>query len=465
MFEATAAGWQRTQRILPGDLFGFGLFGASVALDGTTLAVGAPDHGWPFDTGRVYVFEHLAGDWIETAVIDMPVPEDNSAFGWRVALEGDLLLVSGIGVDSPTSPYAGRVYVYRRGVAGWTLEAEIPSPPGTSSFGWALDLQEEMAAISGYSSSVADNVYFYSAAGGWQLEDALDVSGTGLFGRPGYALARDGHWLVVGEPEHGPGWPWDPSGRAVVFERVGGTWQQRQVLEPSDAQGAPYGERFGCAVDLLGDRLVVGAFMASEGSARPGSAYLFELQGGTWVETRKLQSRQRHVYQGLGCSVALGEGTALVGAYAYEVAGVQTGAALVYDLPIGSEGCTGSVNSTGAAGRLTATGSYLADVGDLTLRARDLPPGEAGLFLVSASGTYLPGAGGGAGTLCLGSPVLRLPPVAPTGTTGELELVVDLSGLPLTVLAGTELWFQGWYTDPAGAAPHNLTDSRSILFR
>jgi len=48
------------------------------------------------------------------------------------------------------------------------------------------------------------------------------------------------------------------------------------------------GEEFGCAVALVGDRLVVGAMADGEGGYNAGAAYIFEKAGAVWSQQAKL---------------------------------------------------------------------------------------------------------------------------------------------------------------------------------
>jgi len=70
-------------------------FGAAVAIDGDTIAVGAPQHSgsdiaiW---AGVVYIFVRASGTWRLQAELTSDVPSYNSFFGRSVALEGDTLV-------------------------------------------------------------------------------------------------------------------------------------------------------------------------------------------------------------------------------------------------------------------------------------------------------------------------------------------------------------------------------------
>ncbi|MCP3916799.1 MAG: hypothetical protein GY711_14680 [bacterium] len=138
----------------------------------------------------------------------------------------------------------------------------------------------------------------------------------------------------------------------------------------------------------------------------------------------------------------------------------------------GPPGCRGTVycspaipNSTGASGVLCATGSLSIPANNLTLTATELPPGQFGYFLVSATqGSFVPP--GSTGFLCLSNNIGRFNMAAQIiqGPTGVLQ--IDLGAIPVNPPVATQsgdLWdFQCWYRDIGGTS--NFTDAVSILF-
>ena len=70
------------------------------------------------------------------------------------------------------------------------------------------------------------------------------------------------------------------AGSAYLFEIRDGSWVEVAKLVASDAS---HGAIFGFSIALEGERALVGAFRAG-----PGAAYVFERRGGAWVEVQKL---------------------------------------------------------------------------------------------------------------------------------------------------------------------------------
>lgn len=116
-----------------------------------------------------------------------------------------------------------------------------------------------------------------------------------------------------------------------------------------------------------------------------------------------------------------------------------------------------SVNSTGATAGITVHRLPQLPQGfRFRLRAFDVPPHVPVMFLASRSSGFSPGAGGSAGTLCLGQSIGRLNGPGQIRSSGPDGFVaMDLgrcefpspSG-PVCYQPGQNWYFQAWYRDP-----------------
>src|SRR5690606_29875115 len=100
----------------------------------------------------------------------------------------------------------------------------------------------------------------------------------------GYAVAIDGNFAVVGANYDGNSNGSD-AGSAYVFEFNGVTWVEKQKLIASDGSTD---DRFGNSVAIHNDRVIVGAFNDNVFGSYSGSAYIFDFDGNSWIETQKL---------------------------------------------------------------------------------------------------------------------------------------------------------------------------------
>lgn len=127
-----------------------------------------------------------------------------------------------------------------------------------------------------------------------------------------------------------------------------------------------------------------------------------------------------------------------------------------------------AVNSSGAPGEAFVAGSPFTAINNLELHALRLPQGEVGYFLGSLTPDFVPNAGGGNGTLCVGGRVSRFGgagALQSTGMDGSFLQAIDLANLPspvgpLAAVAGQEWHFQAWFRD-GGAS--QFTDGVRVL--
>jgi FG-GAP repeat len=134
------------------------------------------------------------------------------------------------------------------------------------------------------------------------------------------SIAVSGSTIVVGAPVKNIGGI-SGQGAAYVFERQGGSWVETQKLTASDGSVFSF---FGVSISISGSTLVVGA--ASKG------AYVFNRQGGSWVETQKLTASDQVPNDNFGLSVAFSGSTIVVGASFADIGStVNQGAAYVFE--------------------------------------------------------------------------------------------------------------------------------------
>ena len=140
--------------------------------------------------------------------------------------------------------------------------------------------------------------------------------------------------------------------------------------------------------------------------------------------------------------------------------------------PIGSNYCVANPNSTGSAGAMSAFGFTSVAANDVTLTASNLPPGQFGIFVTSASSGFIPNPAGSNGNLCLTGSLGRF--VSPgqilgIDGAGEISLTIDLTSIPsgtgtIAVAAGDTRFFQAWHRDGVGGGS-NFTNGLEITFQ
>jgi len=327
----TAAGAVAQAKLLPRDAGARNTFGVSIAVSGTTALVGATTaNGGPgAGTGAAYVFVKGPAGWTQQAKLAASDPAGTAKenFGFSVALDGDTAVIGAPNRGAfPGDPFGqvGAAYVYQRSGTKWSQQAILTQPtPGRTGdfFGFS-------AAISGGTVLVgaagvgfnAGAVYEYVRSGArWPETAQFAGSDTGPGDGFGWDVALSGGTALIGAPRNSLASP----GAAYVFADTGSGFAQRAELAPPDSQG---GNLFGRSVALSGRTALVGApgccaFDPQEGLFR-GAAYTFVRHDGRWASRAKLTARDGKPLvvntnqQGdtFGESVALTGGTAVIGA-------------------------------------------------------------------------------------------------------------------------------------------------------
>ncbi len=336
VFERSGGIWSRVAHVAhPAINYGNYGFGTAVALDGSSMLVGAPGAYTEAGLmGDATVLAESSGDWTPVAVLDAGNDHRAEEFGGAVALSGSTLLVGAPNATTDVPIVFGAAYVFDAVNGAWIERVRLaPSPPYGYGFGSAVALDQDTAVVGvprvvGSDVDPAGAVYvFLRGDGSWPQQARL----TGGSTEPvafGSAVAVEGDVLAAGAPgsSNAPG-----HGVVHVFGRSGSIWSPQAVVEASDGADK---DRFGSAMALDGDRLVVGAPNADVGiETGAGAVYLFTSVGGVWSQQAKVVAPVATKLGGFGTSVALAGDTLVVGAVD---ATATRGAAYVYSLSGGA---------------------------------------------------------------------------------------------------------------------------------
>jgi hypothetical protein len=273
-------------------------FGSAVAMNGDVLAVGAPfEDEVAVNGGAAYIFGRDQGGsnrWGQMAKLTATDTLSRDEFGHAVAVAGDIVAVGAPYHDhSATVTDTGAVYVFDRDAGGMDNWGQVTKITATDSitrydFGYSVDLDGSWLVVgaparfaidSGVNSGVA--YVFERNEGGmdnWGLVAVLTASDGLSDDRFGNAVAIDGDTIVVGAT--GDNAPFTNSGSAYVFARNAGgadNWGQTAHISHTDTAGVDF---FGHSVDIDRDTIIVGAIGADDGcpwssNCNSGAAYIF----------------------------------------------------------------------------------------------------------------------------------------------------------------------------------------------
>jgi len=302
----------------------FDSFGASVAVSGDTVLVGATgedsnatgvngagSNNTATDSGAAYVFVRSGTNWTQQVYLKSSNTGLGDQFGTSVAVSGERVIVGAPSEDSgatgvdgnqnnDNAPDSGAAYVFVRNGTTWTQQAYLKaSNTGTGDrFGHSVAVAGgtvvvgaflEDSSTTGVNSTPNESALNSGAAYvfllqtgpfafGWIHKAYLKANNTGEGDNFGESVAVSsdgtvavGAWLedsnATGVNGNSSDNSADGSGAAYVFVRGGGTisnptWLFRDYLKASNTGE---GEQFGKSVAAAGDAVVVGA-SAPDGS-------------------------------------------------------------------------------------------------------------------------------------------------------------------------------------------------------
>lgn len=381
------------QRLVPPDGAAGDGFGVSVAIDGATLVVGAPDHN--VSEGAGYVFVASGPSYAFQAKVEQPDGPFAEIAGESIAIVGDEVLLGAPLDDIAPNRAQGSVRRYVRSGSAWSQAPLLQTGDGAAfeAFGIAVGATESRIAIGAYlddTLAAGDDagsvtIYAKDGAGGWRREARLEQSDAISQDRFGASVAMRDDELLAGSYfnvvddqlnrgavyafANDPVLGWTESqklttasgqsndffgfslarehdtllvgapgvdsvdaesGAAFVFEKVNGTWTRAGRLDPP---AAALGGLAGFSVALDGEFAFVGApdALGSLGIPLQGAVFVYRRVGGTWQLLRRIEAPDGNAFDEFGISVAARDGLLLAGSLQARSNGVEAaGAAYLY---------------------------------------------------------------------------------------------------------------------------------------
>jgi hypothetical protein len=260
VFRLQGSTWVQEARLVASDAQFGDLLGWRVAIDGDVIAATASgDDTSDLDAGAVYVFERIGGFWQQTGKLTDGDSRYDEGFGSSLALEGRTLVLGAPQHDGGAED-AGAVYIYRGGPIEWSQQSVLQAADlqAGDRFGASVSLSGRRIAVGASldddSAINGGEVYLFQRLGGvWVEEVVLQAQMPGSNDHFGFAVALEDRHLVVGaQGADGNG---SASGVAYRFQEMTTTgWQQIGLIA-----GESNEDRLGYCVDLSAGKAVLGA--------------------------------------------------------------------------------------------------------------------------------------------------------------------------------------------------------------
>ncbi len=299
------------------------LFGAEIAVDGDTAVVGVPwdDVGANANQGSAYVFVRTGLKWTQAAQLFAFDGKAGDQFGASVAISGDTIVIGASGTTVNGKPNQGAAYFFVRLGGAWTLMGRHFGDTPGEYFGSSVAVSGNLIAVGAPEAVVGGNLSQGSvslfnlspAHPSGLLEGVVTANDGGAFDHFGRSVALSGDRLLVGMI--GPNSGERSRGGAYIFERSATQsplWEQRAKLLPDDSQ---INDHLGRTVALSGNTALVSTSKVIQTPVRRQAAYVFvaaSAPGGAWSQQARLILGEGHLSANV-FSFALSGNTAVVG--------------------------------------------------------------------------------------------------------------------------------------------------------
>jgi hypothetical protein len=335
VFNLSGTTWSQQQKLVSSDLAAGDHFGNAVEIDGDTVAVGAyMEATGASSAGSVYVFTRSGTTWSQQQKIQSADHPSYANFGGSVALDSNTIVVGAVNYGDNSGQ--GAAYIFTRSGTTWSVQQKITASDGASGdyFGGSsasVSVSGDTLVVGAYlENSAAGSAYVFTRSGTtWTQQAKIVASDAAASDQFGFSVGIDGDNIIVGawyDDDDGTS-----SGSAYVFTRSGTTWSQQAKLTASDGEaGDNFGTKVGIDVSVSPATVVVGAHNEDAGGSNAGAAYIFTRSGTTWSQQAKLTASNAGADDKFGTAVAIDDDTVVVGATGEDTTASGAGSAYVF---------------------------------------------------------------------------------------------------------------------------------------
>jgi outer membrane protein assembly factor BamB len=306
---------RRIRTLSPDDAEEPRLFGASVALFGDLAVVGAPFDGEDgLLAGKAYLFNVRTGK--QLFILRPDDPAANRAFGFKVAISGNLILIGAL-LDDTLGNNAGAAYVFDATTGTQLHKLTASDGAASHEFGSAVALSGKTALIGAPHANGGlagcGSAYVFDASTGVETKKLASAIafGTEDFGA---AVALQGSIAMIGAPNY----PMLAANAGAVFFFN---------TDTGDQLASVLNHPYGAAGDLFGYSLAFEGGVALAGAPTTdsvrGAAYQIDLRTGTVVE--RFQAADGEPDDSYGMSLAIHAGHAVISAPGDDDLGTSSG--------------------------------------------------------------------------------------------------------------------------------------------
>lgn len=223
IFVRNGSVWTQEARLTDNEPNGSDFFGTSVGISGDTVIIGAKfdQIGSVTGPGSAFVFARNGSNWIQQAHLSPSDGMRADQFGASVAIEGDTVIVGAIGGQLNS---IGGAYIFVRNGTTWTQQTKLArsdAEPGEQ-FGSSVDIEGDTVIVGAVNDRIGANsgqgsAYVYTRTGNvWTEQSKLIASDGKADDRLGFSVAISGGVAIVGVTPFGR----TERGSAYIFTKT-----------------------------------------------------------------------------------------------------------------------------------------------------------------------------------------------------------------------------------------------------
>ena len=268
VFSITVEEIKQIQTISPPSKGAYDHFGASVAVSGNILALGAPrfDSFWE-DSGAVYLYHKIDGKWQYLQKLQANAPRQGGLFGYTLALVDSYLYVGEPGSELKQS---GKVHIFLQQSSssnGWSWIRSLSRPDDCrlnteDSFGSSVSSSGKRLLIGSPKACKSEDewyettgaAYLYTNHGASYLKKITASNGDDS-DHFGTSVSLCGQYAFVGAPDADNGQSRLNSGAAYVYIEST-NWSLHRFINPQDTI---QDDQFGMSTSCFGNYAAIGA--------------------------------------------------------------------------------------------------------------------------------------------------------------------------------------------------------------
>ncbi len=321
------------QKIYPSDPNPGTFFGRFVSLQEDFAFISAyQDFENGSASGSLYIYKKTNGIYVQQQKL---YPEDGGVeeyFGYSLASYGDWI-ITGAHHDSDYGASSGKAYILRKNQSNQYDFYQILTAPDAAEadeFGKTVDIYGNFAVSCSYldddNGTNSGSVYIYKFDGNkWQFFQKIQANTPVDHSQFGLAMSLYKDKLIVGAPF--TKYNNEPVGQAYIFEITGNTWQQTKAISPDELNK---NDEFGITVKIIENEAFVGSIKDDDLGTNSGAVYCYKKEKSKWQFQQKLLAPDGESYDGFGIAIEPDKNYIYIGSYFDNDNGENSGSVYIF---------------------------------------------------------------------------------------------------------------------------------------